>query len=545
MRFRGRHRLRSLLVVLMALVTAAGCVGQTGGGTGPPASEGAGAPDSSAGPAGVDPASGPPVTLRVLAGSELADMEPILDEVAARTGVTLDIEYTGTLTGTERIMAGADVDLAWFSHAKYLDLAAGDTGRVVASTPIMLSPVTMGVRRAAAERLGWTAGREVSWADIAAASDAGQLRFAMTNPAASSSGLTALVAVATALADTGAALTADDVAGLDLRGAFKGQALTAGSSGWLADTFATEGGQLDAMINYESILAADDDLVILYPTEGVVTADYPLVLLKPDKEEAYDRLVAALLDPAVQAELSERTLRRPVVPGVAPAAGVPAVEPNEVPFPASASAIDALLFAYLDEERAPPHTIYVLDTSGSMSGQPLDNLKAALTELTGVDGSLAGRFNRFRQRERVTMIPFATNVGRATTFEIDDVSARSPVLADIRDYVAGLQADGDTNLYGALDAAYRLAAEARAVDPGRFYTVVLLSDGAATTGPDLATVRDGALALPDADGVRTFPILFGQSDEPAMEEVADATGGLVFDSGGDLTSAFKSIRGWQ
>lgn len=531
------------LVAVVALLMAAGCVGEGGGGAGPPGSASTDTPPADA--EGDDlPAPGSPVTLRVLAGSELQDMEPILAEVAERTGVTLDVEYTGTLTGTERILAGEDVDLAWFSHAKYLELEAAGTGRVVASTPIMLSPVTIGVRRAAAERLGWGGG-VVSWADVASASAEGRLRFAMANPSASNSGLTALVAVASAEADTGAAITADDVAGIDLRGAFKGQALTAGSSGWLADAFSAEGDDLDAMINYESILAADDDLTILYPSEGVVTADYPLVLLDPAEEEAYDRVVAALLDPAVQAEITDRTLRRPVVPGVARAASIPAIEPNEVAFPATVAAVDALLFAYLDEDRAPPHTIYVLDTSGSMAGQPLEELKTALTQLTGVDGSLAGRFTRFRQRERVTLLPFSTEVGTPATFEIDDVSEGSAVLAEIRNYAAGLAAGGDTNLYGALDVAYRLAGEARAADPDRFYTVVLLSDGSATVGPDLATLQAGRLASPEAAGVRTFPVLFGQADGPAMEQVAGATGGLVFDSGGDLTTVFKTIRGWQ
>jgi len=531
------------LLAAVALISGAGCVGEAGSGAGPPRSATTDTPPSEVeGDARSTP--GAPVTLRVLAGSELQDMEPILAGVAERTGVTLDVEYTGTLTGTERILAGEDVDLAWFSHAKYLELEAAGTGQVVASTPIMLSPVTIGVRRAAAERLGW--GSETfSWADVAAASEAGRFRFAMANPSASNSGLTALVAVATAEADTGAAITADDVAGLDLRGAFTGQALTAGSSGWLADAFSAEGDDLDGMVNYESILAADDDLTILYPSEGVVTADYPLVLLDPGQEAAYDRLVAALLDPAVQTEITDRTLRRPVVPGVARAPSIPAIEPNEVPFPATVAAIDALVFAYLDEERAPPHTFYVLDTSGSMAGQPLDELKAALTQLTGVDGSLAGRFTRFRQRERVTMLPFASEVGTPTTFEIDDVSDGSAVLAEIRSYAAGLAAGGETNLYGALDMAYRLAAEARAADPGRFYTVVLLSDGAATVGPDLDTLRAGRLASPEAAGVRTFPVLFGQSDGPAMDEVAGATGGLVFDSGGDMTTVFKTIRGWQ
>src|SRR5690606_36564238 len=46
-------------------------------------------------------------TLRVLAGSELADMEPLLAESAERTGVELVLDYSGTLDGTERVLAGA------------------------------------------------------------------------------------------------------------------------------------------------------------------------------------------------------------------------------------------------------------------------------------------------------------------------------------------------------------------------------------------------------------------------------------------------------
>ena len=72
--------------------------------------------------------------------------------------------------------------------------------------------------------------------------------------------------------------------------------------------------------------------------------------------------------------------------------------------------IDALLFSYLDEQRVPAHAFFVLDVSGSMEGDGLNGLKAALNGLTGLDTSLTGRFSRFRGREEITIISFNDQV---------------------------------------------------------------------------------------------------------------------------------------
>ena len=46
----------------------------------------------------------------------------------------------------------------------------------------MLSPVVLGVKRGLAQAWGWTDGA-VTWQDIADKSAAGELHYAMTNPA--------------------------------------------------------------------------------------------------------------------------------------------------------------------------------------------------------------------------------------------------------------------------------------------------------------------------------------------------------------------------
>ena len=96
----------ALPVLLVLIVLAGGC---TGGGEEPPGD--------------------PPNTLRVLAGSELKDVEPLAGQIRDATGVNLRFEYSGTLEGAERITSGgARPDLAWFSSARYLTLLAAAGG---------------------------------------------------------------------------------------------------------------------------------------------------------------------------------------------------------------------------------------------------------------------------------------------------------------------------------------------------------------------------------------------------------------------------------
>ena len=76
----------------------------------------------------------------------------------------------------------------------------------------------------------------------------------MTNPAASNSGFTALIGVASALSGSSDSIDTGPIDTADLKEFFKGQTLTAGSSGFLADDFVREQDSLDGIINYESVL---------------------------------------------------------------------------------------------------------------------------------------------------------------------------------------------------------------------------------------------------------------------------------------------------
>jgi Ca-activated chloride channel family protein len=492
--------------------------------------------------------------MTVLAGSELRDIEPLLDQIKRDTGIQLELRYTGTLDGAEQLMNGDDVDLAWFSHAKYLTLLDAVNSRIRGQEKIMLSPVVMGVKESKARAWGWIDNPNVTWKDIADKAAAGELHYAMTNPAASNSGFTALVGVASALAGTGDALRAADIDTEALRRFFTGQALTAGSSGWLADAYVADQERLDGMINYESVLLnlnqgnkLSEKLYLVYPKEGIITADYPLMLINPDKREQYDKLVAYLRSPQMQQKLMETTLRRPVDPQVKLSAVFPQQLLLELPFPDNADVIDTLLYGYLDEQRIPSHTVYVLDVSGSMEGSRINDLKSALTGLTGVDQSLTGQFARFRNRERITMVPFSSDVYNSTSFDVDNTSQQSPAMDAIRSYVADLSTGGGTAIYSALESAYTEVEQAYRQDPNRYYSIVLMSDGEYNEGITPEEFAAFYHSRPPAlQQVPTFTILFGGANEEEMRSIADLTGGRMFDAQAEpLSTIFKQIRAYQ
>ena len=494
----------------------------------------------------------------ILAGSELKDVDAALGaEIRKATGIEVHFSYAGTLDAIDRLNAGERFDAVWVSHGKYLAMHPELKARIAAQDKIMLSPVILGVKSSRARVLGWDK-NDPTWKDIADAVGTGHFTFGMTNPTASNTGFTAVIGIAAALASNPDALTAADVSNPQLKGFFQGQRMTAGSSGWLADAYAADASKVDGIINYESVILSlnaggklGEPLVPVYPKEGIVTADYPLMLLNAGKRAEYDRLIAHLRSPEFQTRLSATTLRRPVNADATPAPSIPQRTLVELPFPGQLQVVNGLLDAFLADVRVPATSRFVLDVSGSMNeDNRLGQLKAAMDMLAGGDGgSLASRYARFQNRERIGLIPFSSRPMATQRFDMGagDVENRATLDA-IRADVARMQADGGTAIYDSVQQALvELAVEKRSESSPRYYTVVLMTDGQNTDGmalDELLTWR----ARQDAaiQSIRVFPIVFGNADLDEMSALAEATGGKAFDANGRaLALVFKDIRGYQ
>src|SRR5262249_39974695 len=159
---------------------------------------------------------------------------------------------------------------------------------------LFYSRVALGVKSSKVRDLGWYQ-HPPTWLEIVKAVKDHKLVYGMTNPTSSNTGMSALFAVASAIAKKTEDLSAGEVDRDKLKDFLLGQKLTAGSSGWLADAYARDEKKLDGLINYEAVLlrlnertTAHEPLIIIYPQDGVISADYPLMLLSESKRAAYE-----------------------------------------------------------------------------------------------------------------------------------------------------------------------------------------------------------------------------------------------------------------
>ncbi|MGH3613625.1 MAG: VWA domain-containing protein [Pseudonocardia sp.] len=363
----------------------------------------------------------------------------------------------------------------------------------------------------------------------------------MGDPRHTGDGLAALVGVATAAAGTGQALRPEDVTCDRVRGFLTGQELTADTSPRLVDDFVAHRGELDALVSYESVLLSlnasgrlAEQLEIIYPADGIVQSDHPLLLLDPAKRAAYDRVVEWLRSVPVQQRIMELTARRPIDPDVPRSARLQVAPGNALYFPDDPAVLDRLLANYEAATALPPvNVIFLLDFSGSMRGPRIAALRQAFADLTGAGDP---SFVRFHQGERFSVIRFGGAVLEERVFTV----AVPGDLAALRDLVKTESYDRNTAVWSTVDHAYDLAAAMTAT--GASVSVVLVTDGISNTG----LTADDFLSRYRARGPAAplFAIRVGEADAAELARVATATGGRTVNADrGSLPAALKEIRG--
>lgn len=512
-------------------------------------------------------------TLRVLATSDLKDIEPLAAQIEAATGVAVKFRFGGTMESTQEVLGGTpDADVAWFANAKYLLSDAAGQGRVKLQEKIMLSPIAVGVSESDAARFGWNRpDARLTWADITKAAKRGELRYALSNPATSNQGFMALLGVVAAAGGKGEALTAADVDRQAIADFLTGYKIVGDNSTYLAEQFARQQGtRANAFINYESWLLSlnasgklREKLHLIYPFEGVSTADYPFMLLNDARRADYLKVVEYLKGDAAQLWLARQTLRRPMkaelaaqVADILPARGVQV----ELPFSPDRQLADGLIDAYLNEFRKPIASTFVLDTSGSMQGQRREQLVEAIHYLAGADVSLTGRVAKLTNREKLWFLPFSDRPREPVLFEIPagtrvakgvapqaDTDAKKAELQRVRDAADALRMNGGTALYDSVLAALNHMLEQRKLHPDYQYSVVAFTDGKNTVGRNLEAFKQAYEQLPeDVRGIPVFMVLYGDAAEGDLKQLVSITGGRVFDARKTpLYAVFKDIRSYQ
>jgi Ca-activated chloride channel homolog len=265
-------------------------------------------------------------TFTIGSGSENRTLEPIVQDFCKAEGVACTFEYMGSV---DIGMAVADnrgaFDAVWPANSIWIDIFDREK-RVRDLTPIMRSPVILGVRTGKAQELGWT-GRPVSSTDIEEAVRARRLTYLASSATQSNSGAGAYILMLSAALGHPDAITQADLERPDVRDKVQmllaGISRTAGSSAWLSDLYLKgldQGVQYDAMWNYEAVLAETNQalkargqelLYAIYPSDGAALANSPMGFVDrgrgPQATAFFAKLQKHLLSPDGSSVWSSRS----------------------------------------------------------------------------------------------------------------------------------------------------------------------------------------------------------------------------------------------
>ena len=482
--------------------------------------------------------SGSRVVLDVVAGSEIKSIEPVLKEMEKATGVALNIKYTGTIEGVEEVRTGA-YDVAWFGNNKYFYDDAQVAKKIKLSEKIMFSPVIVGVKESSVAKYKIDPSKSYTWKDISKWVSEKGMRYAMTDPSVSNSGYVALLGIVYSSANKGKSVKVEDVNEKVLQKFFEGQKLTAKSSNWIMEKF-NKDSEIDFVINYEStVLNNSPKLVPIYPNEGIVTSDYPMMLINDKKVEAYKTVVEYLKGVAVQKRLVNEYKYR--------AANSEAMMNQtvfdttkllvEMPFSPESDLSDEILSAYFNKYKKPAKFAFVLDVSGSMAGSRERMMKESIDKL--VKGEIS-KFAKIREREEVFVIPFSDQVFGVSKFTSD-------YQKEMNTFVSNLRMGGGTAMYNAVAEGIIKLYEDKKVNGDKYrYSVIVLTDGVSNQGASYEEFKNWYYKNKmDKEGIKVFAIHFGDADMNQLNNLAGVTEGSVFDGQKSLAGAFKEIRAYQ
>ena len=161
----------------------------------------------------------------------------------------------------------------------------------------------------------------------------------------------------------------------------------------------------------------------------------------------------------------------------------------------------------------PKDVCFVLDTSGSMASEKLEQARRALTFCLANLG----------EQDRFEIVRFSTEA-EPLFGRLEPVGSES--LARAREFVAGLKPIGGTAIADALERALALRGKDRAADAARPYLVVFLTDGLPTIGE---TREDAIVArVKDAPaGTRIFSFGIGTDvNTHLLDRISGDTRGL-------------------
>jgi Ca-activated chloride channel family protein len=281
-----------------------------------------------------------------------------------------------------------------------------------------------------------------------------------------------------------------------------------------------------------------EKLVALYPKEGTFWHEHPFAIPNADWVSAEQRAAAKVFTDYIRSEeVQKKVLEagfRPVNPSVpvgypiAPELGVDPNQPAtvlEVPDPEVVAAVQSS-WQFVKKQA---DVLLVIDTSGSMSGDKIEQAKvAAAAFLDGMPPQ--NRVGLMIFDSAPAVYDFNTNsfiyLNPNNLETVEPLTSFEAGESAIRPQVNALEVGGDTSLFDAIQTSINLLKANRDADDDRIQSVVVLSDGQDTSS--MTSLQDVANVISqnkeDRNPVIVIPVAYGgDADINALNSIARAS----------------------
>lgn len=425
----------------------------------------------------------------------------------------------------------------------------------VSAKPLVLTPVVISMWKPMAEALGWP-NKPIGWGDMLdlindpqgwgkyGHPEWGRFSWGHTDPEISTSALSTLLAEFYAAVGKQRNLTVADVQDPKsqqfIRDLGKGIKHYGYNTLVFSDNMQKFGMSYISAFPMEEITLIDFNknknpavpLVAIYPKEGTFWHDDPFIVMSSSgsaEQQAAEQFYAFLLTPesqrlAMQSGFRPANNEVPLSDPVSAAFGVQPQGPQTtLPVP-PADVIVAAKSAW-SQNRKRADIMLVVDVSGSMEGEKLEQVKAGLeTFLTHI-----------LPDDRVGLVSFATTA----QVEVAPTALTENRIA-LGDAIQRLRAQGKTAIFDGLMAGKQALDDLPPTQEERIKAMVLLSDG-----------QDNASAITieqleqqfEETGISIFPVAYGQdADEEVLKKIVNFSRTLlVKGSSGDIGQIFDNL----
>lgn len=405
------------------------------------------------------------------------------------------------------------------------------------------SPLVIGMWRPVAASLGWP-GLPLGWLDIGSLAadpsawayysggDYGDaLRLSHAHPGLTGSGTSTLLAIVQAAQSQTSAITTEDIAQPIVQasvGAFE-SAVTSFNPDTdnLGQTMSERGpGFLGAAVMYESTVVqhGNGELVAIYPLEGTFMATHPACInmtAEQNEHEGAQLFRDYLLSESSQAFALSTGLRPvnpaiPLGPPIDLANGVNPEQPEIIFDPPTVETVYAVQDLW-QSARKPVNLVMLLDTSGSMAGSKIDNMKEAAAQFVEQMGD----------EDTISIVEFYT-----VSDLLVDQAPVGPNRQQIVDIIGNMESGGETTLFDAIgDGSAVVAASS---SPESSNAMIILTDGQDTASNRFA-FDDHLISTATANDTTVFTVAYGNdADEEILATLASKGNGNFYQ--GDIAS---------